>query len=402
MTRYPNIEGTTGRSGAEAEGLRVLGERALGVFRAAGCAFVEPSILQAPEPFLDRSGEEIRQRMYAFSDPAGGEVCLRPDMTIPACRIFLQGLGDGVGSETRLCYLGPVFRHEPAGAGFRRQIQQAGVELLCAPDEDGADATALCLAQKALQELGVSDPRMVIGDVRVLGAFLDGLPIGERTRTRLARRVRRLATADDVLAALGGPESAANGLSDDFGRVISEIGPAASRSVVEEILALAGARPIGARTAEEIAERLAEKSADGSNEPISREIAEAVAAFMAVRGAVGACLDRAAEIATAVGARPIVATLEAFERRTLALSACGIGPGRYEADFGLRRGLAYYTGFVFEIVSTRSTGTKRVLAGGGRYDRLLRLLGAASDMPAVGFAVDLDNVALDTAAEGAR
>ena len=51
-------------------------------------------------------------------------------------------------------------------------------------------------------------------------------------------------------------------------------------------------------------------------------------------------------------------------------------------DMGIVRGLAYYTGFVFEAFQT--VGTGRALAGGGRYDNLVAKLGY-QDMPAVGF-----------------
>ena len=51
-------------------------------------------------------------------------------------------------------------------------------------------------------------------------------------------------------------------------------------------------------------------------------------------------------------------------------------------DMGIVRGLAYYTGFVFEAFQT--VGTGRALAGGGRYDNLVKKLGYP-DMPAVGF-----------------
>ena len=49
---------------------------------------------------------------------------------------------------------------------------------------------------------------------------------------------------------------------------------------------------------------------------------------------------------------------------------------------GIVRGLAYYTGFVFEAFQT--VGSGRALAGGGRYDNLVAKLGY-QDMPAVGF-----------------
>ncbi|MEM9347371.1 MAG: histidine--tRNA ligase [Planctomycetota bacterium] len=51
-------------------------------------------------------------------------------------------------------------------------------------------------------------------------------------------------------------------------------------------------------------------------------------------------------------------------------------------DLGIVRGLAYYTGTVFELHVT--TGKERALGGGGRYDRLIELFGGPA-MPAVGF-----------------
>lgn len=57
-----------------------------------------------------------------------------------------------------------------------------------------------------------------------------------------------------------------------------------------------------------------------------------------------------------------------------------------QIDFGIVRGLAYYSGVVFEAFDRK--GKLRALAGGGRYDDLIRQLsdGAAS-LPALGFAM---------------
>jgi histidyl-tRNA synthetase len=51
-------------------------------------------------------------------------------------------------------------------------------------------------------------------------------------------------------------------------------------------------------------------------------------------------------------------------------------------DLSIVRGLAYYTGIVFEVFDR--SGEFRAIAGGGRYDNLLVSLGGA-DMPALGF-----------------
>jgi histidyl-tRNA synthetase len=53
-------------------------------------------------------------------------------------------------------------------------------------------------------------------------------------------------------------------------------------------------------------------------------------------------------------------------------------------DFTIVRGLAYYTGTVFELFDAGQS--LRAIAGGGRYDGLLKLLGGV-DLPAAGFAI---------------
>jgi histidyl-tRNA synthetase len=66
-----------------------------------------------------------------------------------------------------------------------------------------------------------------------------------------------------------------------------------------------------------------------------------------------------------------------FER----LRALGLGD-YVEFDLGIVRGLAYYTGIVFEIFDR--AGELRAICGGGRYDGLLERVGG-EDLPAVGF-----------------
>jgi histidyl-tRNA synthetase len=63
------------------------------------------------------------------------------------------------------------------------------------------------------------------------------------------------------------------------------------------------------------------------------------------------------------------------------LDAMGLGDF-VEVDLRIVRGLAYYTGIVFEIFDRK--GELRAVCGGGRYDRLLELVGG-EPLPAVGF-----------------
>lgn len=81
---------------------------------------------------------------------------------------------------------------------------------------------------------------------------------------------------------------------------------------------------------------------------------------------------------TVDGVREEIDRIAAFQAR---LEAMGFAD--YVAfDAAIVRGLAYYTGIVFELFDRR--GELRAICGGGRYDRLLGSLGGA-DLPAVGF-----------------
>lgn len=81
------------------------------------------------------------------------------------------------------------------------------------------------------------------------------------------------------------------------------------------------------------------------------------------------------------------------------LTARGLG-GFVEIDYAIVRGLAYYTGVVFEVFDRSKN--ERALAGGGRYDKLLSLMSdGKADLPALGFGmgdVVLANLINDTPA----
>ncbi|MEA1905883.1 MAG: His/Gly/Thr/Pro-type tRNA ligase C-terminal domain-containing protein [Euryarchaeota archaeon] len=61
----------------------------------------------------------------------------------------------------------------------------------------------------------------------------------------------------------------------------------------------------------------------------------------------------------------------------------------YEVDFGIARGLDYYTGMVFEMYAA-GLGTQNQVCGGGTY-RLAQLFGGA-ETPSCGFAIGFDRV----------
>ncbi len=89
-----------------------------------------------------------------------------------------------------------------------------------------------------------------------------------------------------------------------------------------------------------------------------------------------------AAVTQAYGERPGIAPeLERMERFFGFLREMGLGD-YVRFDLTVVRGLAYYTGIVFELFDTR--GELRAICGGGRYDDLLKRI-AGTDLPALGF-----------------
>ena len=91
------------------------------------------------------------------------------------------------------------------------------------------------------------------------------------------------------------------------------------------------------------------------------------------------------------GAAAIGEAINRFEQRTNGFAGPGIDVSRltFAADFGRR--LDYYTGFVFEIHDAARAGLAQIV-GGGRYDKLLALIGAGGAVPAIGFSIWLDRI----------
>jgi histidyl-tRNA synthetase len=89
------------------------------------------------------------------------------------------------------------------------------------------------------------------------------------------------------------------------------------------------------------------------------------------------------EIASRLGTTATAATVEAFGAFLRYVPTLLGGDASWlRVDLSIVRGLAYYTGIVFELFDR--SGEFRAICGGGRYDTLLQSLGG-SDLPALGF-----------------
>src|SRR5262249_29738451 len=168
------------------EALAAQAQRLMATFMRAGYEQIAPAIIQPAGLFLDVVGEGLRARTYVFTDPDGEELCLRPDLTVPTCRLHLARYPDGL-TPARYCYNGSAFRYQPLGAdsAHPREFRQAGVECLAGRDREQADADVVGVIIAALREAGLGDYQLRIGDLGLFSALLEALPLPPRWRRRL-------------------------------------------------------------------------------------------------------------------------------------------------------------------------------------------------------------------------
>lgn len=124
---------------------------------------------------------------------------------------------------------------------------------------------------------------------------------------------------------------------------------------------------------------------------IARQPREVSAGKLSEAGLSPALVDRVLSLASGVtfdalqaefGNAPAAAEhITRFAQYRAHLDALGFG-GWVDLDLSIVRGLAYYTGIVFELFDAK--GELRAICGGGRYDNLLKALGG-TDLPALGF-----------------
>ena len=357
------------------------GARALERLIAAGFDRIEPTVLQPASVFLDMSGEEIRGRLFLTDGPAGEELCLRPDYTIPVCLAYLAS--PKAGRAAQYSYFGPVFR---ARAGQRSEWRQSGLESYGRSDLEAADAEIFALAMEAAAAAGAGALDARFGDAGLFDKALHALDLPDVLLRRLRRGLAQGRSLDAIL------DETANGSLDNAGvlAALERADHAAAKDLVEDLLAIAGIATVGGRSAGEIADRFLEQASLRAGSTAPAEKREALRRFLAVKGDPDSA-SRQLRALAADAKLDLAEALDSFDQRTGFLAARGVAVARCAFAAGFVRDLGYYTGFVFEAVDPKRADGRPII-GGGRYDRLARRLGAAEDIPAIGAAIWIDRI----------
>ena len=396
------MRGRVAATPANFEALEAQARTLLAVFIAAGHEAVAPPVIQPAGVFLDVLGEGLRARTYVFTDLNGEELCLRPDLTVPTCRLYLQRYPDA-DRQAHYCYNGPAFRFQPAGAdaAHPREFRQAGIEVFGGSDLEEEDARTVVNLLTALRQAGLRAWSLRMGDLGLFDAVLDAAEMPERWRRRLRHRFGRSNGFRAELKRLAtNPARSAAALPADLIAAVDPDDREGATALVAEHLEKNAIDMIGQRSVEEIADGLIAIAADARAAPLDAKMAAMIEAYLSVRTRADQVGTLLREIVGGTESEGIGSALAAFERRNALLNESGLKMSEvpFSGEFG--RNVAYYTGFVFEVLAP-SLGPGSPVAGGGRYDALLKAVGAPREVPAVGAAIHTERL-LAAVREGAR
>ncbi len=314
---------------------REVSERIREVFELYGYGEILTPAFEHLELLEAKAGEEVKEQIYWFTDKAGRKLGLRFELTTSIARVVAQN--PGLPKPLRFYYIQPVWRYEEPQRGRLREFWQAGIELMGVGSAP-ADAEVVAVTVRALRRAGLSSLEVRINERRVVESLL--ISAGLRPE-RLGDALRALDKLERKGRAYVEGELAKLGLGERAGRVLDAI-----------------------------------MSGGSNEEKLNRMEEELRGCEEGVRG-----LERLAEI------------LDELKE------GYGISSPEVLIDYSIVRGLAYYTGFVFEVKALKALDVGSV-AGGGRYDDLVKVVGGPQ-LPATGMAIGLERLIEALKAEGA-
>jgi histidyl-tRNA synthetase len=285
----------------------------------------ETPVLEPLDLFRAKSGAEIEQQLFSFVDKGGREVALRPEMT-PALARMVGRRAQSLRRPVKWFNIGEHFRYERQQKGRLRSFYQLNVDVL-GEAGPGAEVELIALLVRSLTVFGLTD---------------------EDFKIRLSDRDLWF----HFLAARGldGQEI------EELLGIIDKMERESRQATAGKIDTLLGDRAAG--LLDRIEQLASLRSLDDLESFFSNE-------------------------GSTVGSNEIAARLEEWRTLIGGLEAMGFS-SFLSIDLSVVRGLAYYTGFVFEAFDRK--GKFRAIAGGGRYNQLVGKLGGP-DLPAAGFAI---------------
>ena len=341
-------------------------EHIIKVFKKDGFILSEPDVLLDSDYIIQRSGENFRKLMLTFEDDTGKSICLRPDLTIASCIKYLK---DNSKKNSKIFYSGQAYRRSNS---IRDKVinDQLGIEILGSKNKSIDDLKILKTILNSIKKIKIKNTSIKVGDVSLFQNLVDSLKIPERWKMRLKRHFWRPQYFEDLLKRL---------------ETNSDVDPAAvdlDKKRFSEMKNLDQNNEIANRKISEILYRFDRKIKDPRSFLENKKIAKIIREFLKIN----CSIDK------------LEKTLKRFVKKnklnnnvfknlsTIKNLSKTNTKTIFSTNFG--RDIEYYTGIVFEIYNS----SKKEIARGGRYDSLLKSLGAKKNISAVGAAINLNNL----------
>jgi len=138
-------------------------------FQTFGYREIQTPMFENLELFTAKSGETIIEELYAFKDKSGRDLALRPELTAPVIRLYVDKL-QMKPKPLKLFYFGSCFRYDRPQKGRYREFTQAGCELI-GTDTPEAYAELIALAYTLLKNVGLKNIKLNIGNLTVLSTI---------------------------------------------------------------------------------------------------------------------------------------------------------------------------------------------------------------------------------------
>ena len=106
----------------------------------------------------------VSKEMYTFEDMGKKSLTLKPEMTAPVMRAFLENNMNNAAPLNKVYYISPLFRQENPQAGRLRQFHQFGAEAIGSHSPD-LDAELIILAMHIYNSLGIANLTLKLNSV---------------------------------------------------------------------------------------------------------------------------------------------------------------------------------------------------------------------------------------------
>ena len=154
------------------------------IFENYGYREIKTPLFEELKLFTTKSGEEIVDQLYNFKDKSDRELTLRPEITAPVARLYLNELEKTAVKPIKLYYYGSCFRYERPQKGRFRQFWQFGCELIGAKSPQG-EAEVIAMCSDSIEALGITGADVNINHLGIIRGLFKHFEVDTKTQREL-------------------------------------------------------------------------------------------------------------------------------------------------------------------------------------------------------------------------